>query len=113
MAATKVIGVRVPVALAEAWEARAQAAGMSVGALIIQRMERRDEPNPRTAVASSPLPPAVRASLRRTMSRPILKAPDAPSDKPVAAVLPVVGTEFPRQLTWWEKEQVRKGKGKP
>lgn len=38
------------------------------------------------------------------------RKPEKPTGKLVADVLPVAGDQFPKQLTWWQKQQAAKAK---
>lgn len=40
------------------------------------------------------------------------RKPERGSGKMVADLLPVAGDQFPETLTWWQKQQIAKARGK-
>lgn len=47
--------------------------------------------------------PIVLARAQRPSVRPV----EISSDKPIASIMPVTGTQFPRQLTDWQRRQLK------
>lgn len=94
---TKVVTIRLPVALAAEWTARAETRGETIAAYIIREMTA--PLMPRSGVATSP-------TTKQTVSP--ARAQAAVS----MASVPYVGTEPPKQPTWWQRDQDRKAKAK-
>lgn len=103
-AKTRVIGIRVPVSMADEWELAAKVRGITVAAYALERAIRGGGQSSRSLTKLD----ALRAD-------PTMKAviDHGGELKPVAKVLPVTGTEFPARPVYLRGQAPAKGKGKP
>lgn len=121
------ITVRLSDELHEQLKERATALGQSVSALVISRLTASEiapvvsgavaGPDPRIATLAAEVATLTEALVKsRKVAQSLMpmadRKPERGSGKIVADVLPVAGDQFPKQLTWWQKQQATKAKGK-
>lgn len=127
---TKVIGIRVPVALMAELEALAKTRGVTVSALCLEGVQAIVNRGPEVVAPQSSKARPSMQQMRRPATKSVEPTPDGtkprperhhlnevtlPSmtriePKPVAAVLPVTGTEFPARPVYLRGQGPAKGK---
>ncbi len=107
---TKAISLKLPTELLDRLKAKAEASGTTVTALLIDGVTGDAKRDPRVAELEAAL--VAQKALTAKWQKAAQSVMPMVDRKRVADLLPVAGDQFPEQMTWWQKQQLAKTKGR-
>jgi hypothetical protein len=105
---TEVVSLRVPKDIVTRWRAFGERHGLSVSALLFEGTQRLLDGDQSSAITLRDL--ALIPAIEVSIGQPGACVPLVPNDKPVAAVLPVTGVDYPKRPVALRGEKPGKGK---